>query len=417
MKKICKLGMAMLLGLSIFSTYSASVLAGDVVLKYASWDTDQAIGLRKVLDAFEEANPGIKVEMETTPWDQYWVKLEAAATGANLPDVVTMHSSQSHKYIEAEMLMNLDELVNEYKIDMSTFEDGISDFYTLDDSLYAIPKDASLVALWFNKTLFDDAGVEYPNENWTWDDFLDAALKLTDEEKGIYGFAADNNNETGYWSFIYQAGGSVYSEDGLTSTFNTPEVQEAMQFYIDLHSKHNVSPDVATLQETSKISLFQSGKLAMMIEGNWHTSSFAQNEYTREHAGVAPMPKGKQHATIINGLGWSGSAHTKYPEETKKLLAFLSSDEANAIQAETGTSIPAKKGHTDKYISAMNVFDLSAFDKMLDYGYARPYNPLGLNCEIIEREALNAAFSGQKSIEEVTAEIEQQVNNLLKDLQ
>lgn len=83
--------------------------------------------------------------METTPWDQYWVKLEAATTGGNMPDVVTMHSSESYKYMSQNALMGLDDVIKENDIDMGNFTEGIADFYTLEDELYAIPKDASVV--------------------------------------------------------------------------------------------------------------------------------------------------------------------------------------------------------------------------------------------------------------------------------
>ncbi|MBW6194724.1 extracellular solute-binding protein, partial [Pseudomonas aeruginosa] len=98
-----------------------------------------------MLDEFEKQNPDIKVEMETTPWDQYWVKLEAATTGGNMPDVVTMHSSESYKYMSQNALMGLDDVIKENDIDMGNFTEGIADFYTLEDELYAIPKDASVV--------------------------------------------------------------------------------------------------------------------------------------------------------------------------------------------------------------------------------------------------------------------------------
>lgn len=390
------------------------VHAQDVTLSYASWDKDQAVGLRKVLDAFEAANPGIKVEMETSPWDQYWTKMEAAATGGNLPDIVTMHSAESYKYMSNNMLMNLDEIIAQNNIDMSTFAAGIEDFYKYEGSTYAIPKDASVVALWYNKKLFDEAGLDYPNADWTWDDLLEAAKALTNPDTGVYGFGVSNNNEVGFWPFLFQAGGTVYSEDGSKSTYNTPEVIEALQFYADMINVHKVSPAATVMQETPKSALFQAGKLAMIIEGNWHTAPFIANDYTRENAAVAVLPKGpKQQATVVNGLGWAVSAQTKHPEEAAKLIAFLASDEANKIQAETGVSIPAKNGYADEYINSMDAFDLSAFEEMLAYGVARPYIPQALNAEAIESEVLDLVLSGQKTPAEGAAEIEARVNALL----
>ncbi|HAX72453.1 MAG TPA: sugar ABC transporter substrate-binding protein, partial [Firmicutes bacterium] len=167
---------------------SSNSTSGDVVITYSIWDKIQEPGMRAIADAFEEANPGIKVNVEVTPWDQYWTKLEAAATGGTLPDVFWMHSSQSARFAEGNMLMDLTEKIsNSEQVDLSKFPEELSKLYTFDGNVYAIPKDIDTVGLWYNKTLFDAAGVSYPDETWTWETLLDAAQKLTDKDNGVYG--------------------------------------------------------------------------------------------------------------------------------------------------------------------------------------------------------------------------------------
>lgn len=388
---------------------------GQVTLSYASWDTEQAPWLRKMLDAFEEQNPDIKVEMETTPWDQYWVKLEAATTGGNMPDIVTMHSTESYKYMSQSMLMGLNELIAENNIDMTNFTEGIAESYTYEEELYAIPKDASVIGLWYNKELFDQAGIAYPDATWTWDTLKEVAVQLTDEEAGIYGFAADNSTEGGYWPFIYQNGGEVFIDENTKSGMNSEEVQDALRYYIDFYLNDQSSPSAKELQDTNKVGRFQAGRLAMIVEGNWQTPGFLKNEYLAEHADVAVLPKGKENATITNGLGWAASVNTKHPEETKKLLAFLASEEANQIQAETGASIPALKGFEEVWASSADTFNLSVFAEMLEYGVPRPYNKNGLNAEKIETEIMNRVFSGELSVEEGTAQIAEEVDAILAE--
>ncbi len=103
----------------------------------------------------------------------------------------------------------------------------------------------------------------------------------------------------------------------------------------------------------------------MMIEGNWFAPGFLKNDYLVENVASVVLPKEKVNATITNGLGWAASANTKYPEEVKKLMAFLASEDANKIQAETGASIPALKGFEDEWAASSDTIDLSAFGKML----------------------------------------------------
>lgn len=412
-KRLALTGMALAATTLLAACGGGSNNSGQVTLSYASWDTEQAPGLRAMLDEFENQNPDIKVEMETTPWDQYWVKLEAATTGGNMPDVVTMHSSESYKYMSQDVLMGLNEVVEENNIDMNEFTEGLADFYTLEDELYAIPKDASVVGLWYNKEIFDNAGVDYPDDTWTWETLREAAIELTDESAGIYGFASHIGTETGYWPFIYQNGGEVFADDNTRSGLNTPEAQEALAFYRDIALVDHSSPTIQELQDPDKLSRFESGRLAMMVEGNWFAPGFLKNDYMVENVSAAVLPKGKINATITNGLGWAASSNTKHPDEVKKLMTFLASEEANQIQAETGASIPALKGFEDVWANSSDSIDLSAFGQMLEYGVPRPYNKDGLRAEQAEVQIINRILSGSVSVEEGTAQIEQEVNTIL----
>lgn len=196
---------------------------------------------------------------------------------------------------------------------------------------------------------------------------------------------------------------------------NSEEVQDALRYYIDFYLNDQSSPSAKELQDTNKVGRFQAGRLAMIVEGNWQTPGFLKNEYLAENADVAVLPKGKENATITNGLGWAASANTKHPEETKKLLAFLASEEANQIQAETGASIPALKGFEEVWASSADTFNLSVFAEMLEYGVPRPYNKNGLNAEKIETEIMNRVFSGELSVEEGTAQIAEEVDAILAE--
>lgn len=194
---------------------------------------------------------------------------------------------------------------------------------------------------------------------------------------------------------------------------NTPEAQEALAFYRDIALVDHASPTITELQDPDKLSRFQSGRLAMMIEGNWFAPGFLKNDYLVENVASVVLPKGKVNATITNGLGWAASAYTKYPEEVKKLMAFLASEDANKIQAETGASILALKGFEDEWAASSDTIDLSAFGKMLEYGVPRPYNKDGLRAEQAEVQIINRILSGEVTVEDGTAQIEEEVNAIL----
>ena len=185
-----------------------------VTLTYAIWDKNQEPGMKAIADAFTQENPNIKVKVEVTPWNQYWTKLEAAATGGELPDVFWMHVNNFLKYQSNGLLMDItDRLKDSKDVDLNNFPEGLVDLYTADEKKYAIPKDYDTIALWYNKTLFDQANIPYPDDTWDWNKLLEVAQKLTDPSKGIYGFSAPQIDQEGYWNFIYQNGGYVISED------------------------------------------------------------------------------------------------------------------------------------------------------------------------------------------------------------
>ncbi|WP_265456193.1 ABC transporter substrate-binding protein [Enterococcus sp. HY326] len=387
----------------------------NVTISYASWDTDQAVGLQKVIDKFEADNPNITVKMETTPWEQYWTKLEAATTGGNMPDIITMHLNESYKYMSNGMLMDLQEMVDAGDIDFDNFTDGIADLYSYEDKNYAVPKDVTTIGVWYNKTLFEEAGVPLPTADWTWEDFSAAAAALTNEETGVFGYAATNAPETGYYDWIYQNEGSIFTDDGLASGFSEQNTIDAFQHYVDFTLTDKVSPAMEVLRETDQVNLLGSGKVAMITHGSWMASGFAENEYIAENCDVAVLPQGEVQATVTNGLAWSIAADTEHPEEAKKFMAFLASEEANQIQSDEGVSIPAYKGLGEGWVNKfVDVFPgIGAFDDMLEYGVIRPFNQETLKCESLMDEEVDKALAGTVTVEEASENIVNGVNDIM----
>ncbi|WP_252891795.1 ABC transporter substrate-binding protein [Thermoclostridium stercorarium] len=188
--------------------------AEPVTVTYALWDSNQALGFEKMADEFTEKNPNIKIEIQLNGWSDYWTALDAAASAGTLPDTFWMHSNNFYRYASNEMLKSLDDLIaSSDKIDLKNYPEGLVSLYNYNGKQYCIPKDFDTIGLWYNKTMFDEAGLEYPDENWTWDDLYEAAKKLTKPDKSQYGFLAPLHNQEGFYNFIYQNGGTVITPD------------------------------------------------------------------------------------------------------------------------------------------------------------------------------------------------------------
>lgn len=397
---------------------SASSEGGDtsgaaVTLRYALWNQNQVPAMEQIIAAFKESNPNIDVAIELTPFDQYWTKLEAAATGGSLPDLFWMNGPNFVKYASNEILMPLNDQIAADGVDLTNYPQALVDLYTYEDTRYALPKDFDTIGLWYNKELFDAAGVAYPDDTWTWDSVREAAQQLTNAEQGVWGIAARMVNQEGYYNTIYQNGGYVISPDKTASGYDQPATIEALQYWTDM-IEQGFSPTQAQMTETNPLDLFQSGKVTMLYGGSWRQIQFAENEYTRDRVDVTVLPQGQQRAVIIHGLGNVISAQTQYPEEAWEFLKFLGSQEAAQIQAETGAVIPAFNGAQQTWVESNTQFNLQVFLDQLEYAVPYPVSANTAEWQSAETEMLTQAWAGQMPVQDAATQLAQRMNEVLQ---
>lgn len=382
------------------------------------WDTNQQPGIQQLLDEWS-AQSGIKAETQVVTWNEYWTLLEAGASGGSLPDVFWMHSNQSQRYMENDLLLDLtDKIEASDKIDLNNYYEDVVKMYESDGRQYAIPKDIDTIALWYNKTMFDEAGVEYPNADWTWDDFYEAAKKLTKEDGSQWGYAINTgNNQDSYYNMIYSFGGCVIDEEKKVSGYDDPKTIEAMQF-VEKMLREGLCPDLQTISENAGDVLFQSGKVAMVTQGSWMVAGFRDNEYTHDNCDVAvlPMSADGKRVSIYNGLGWAAAANGKNTEAAWSLLEYLGSKEAQIKQAELGITMSAYKGTSYNWVNCVDCFDLNGHLDMLDAELIIYPHSRNTNVWVdMASEKLKAAWTGEVSMEEACKDIAATMNTMLAE--
>jgi multiple sugar transport system substrate-binding protein len=385
----------------------------NVTITFGLWNKDQVSAYEPVFKKFEEENPNINVEIQVTPWEQYWTKLETAATGSVLPDVFWMNGPNFIKYASNGILFSLDKYIKQGDTDLKNYPKSLVNLYTFDDTSYAIPKDFDTIGLYYNKALFDAAGVSYPDDSWDWNDLIEAAEKLTDPEKGVWGIAAKMNNHLGYYNTIFQAGGNVVSDDMKDSGYDDPATINGLKFWTNLIHKYKVSPTLAQMTDTAPRSLFQSGKVAMLFDGSWMAGVNQENNSLKGKVEVAVLPKGKQRATVIHGLGHAIAANTKHPDAAWKLVEFLGSKEVNQMFAETGLFIPAFNGTQQKWVESIPEMNLQVFIDMVEYAEPYPVSKNTAKWQNLENEHFSKAWAGQESIEEMAKKAAEKMNEIL----
>ena len=388
-------------------------------LSVAIWDTNQEPGLKEILDDFTKET-GIKTKISVVKWNEYWTMQEAGAQGGSLPDVFWMHSNESERYMSNDMLLDLtDKIKASDKIKVENYPEDIWGLYTYKDHYYAVPKDIDTIALWYNKKLFDEAGVPYPTSDWTWDDLTETARKLTKSDGSQYGLAVKmDNNQAGYYNLIYDKGGYVISEDKKKSGWDDPKTIEGMNI-LDTWIKEGLMPSAETMSENGEEVLFQSGKVAMVPQGSWMIASYKANEYTAQNADIVELPKdaktGKR-VSLYNGLGWAAAKNGKHTEEAWKLIEYLGSEAAQKKQAELGVTMSAYKGTSDAWVKSAN-FNLQAYLNMMDDMVIRPYSRSTVSWENADNEIITKVYTGELTMEEACKQMAEQMNEKLAEEQ
>lgn len=402
------LGLIGLAGCSNSDTTSGNTKDEKVEITYGFWDKKQVPAIEEIIKLFNENNPNIKVKTELTPYGQYFQKLETAATGGALPDVMWMNGAHVEQYAEGKVILPLSELAKEDNFSLDNYPESLIDLYTVDGKVYGIPKDFDTTGLWYNKKIFDEAGVPYPDETWDWAKLKEVAAKLTNKDKGIWGYAALMGNQGGYYDFIWQNGGYIISEDGKSVGFDQPEAIEALKFNISF-IKEGLSPTQAQMTETAASELFASGKVAMMFDGPWMVPEYKQNP----DLDVAVVPKGKQRAVAIHGLSNVIAANTKHKDAAWKFVQFLGSKEAAEVFAKTGTVIPAYNGTQEAWIQAVPTLNLQAYIDGVEYSVPLPSVKSTGEIWQYEIDVLKKAWSEEESVEDAVKELTKKANEAL----
>lgn len=391
--------------------------SGDVKLTVSIWDNNQKAGLEKIIADFT-AKTGIQAEISVILWDEYWTLLSSGAQGGKLPDVFWMHSNESQRYMENNMLLDLtDRIKKSDVVDITKFPQDITGLYTFGGKNFGIPKDIDTIGLWYNKTMFDEAGVKYPDETWTWNDFIEAAKKLTKPDGSQYGAViAVDNNQAGYYNMIYDYGGYVISEDKKKSGYDDPNTMKGMEIMSKL-IEAKVMPDLQTVSENKEEVLLTSGKVAMAMQGSWMLAGFKDNEYMVKNCDVAVLPKSEdgKRVSLYNGLGWVAAANTAHPEEAWKLLEYLGSKEAQIKQADLGVTMSAYEGTSANWVKSTDKFNLNAYLEMTKDMVIRPYSKKTVLWENLSIEKFKPVWEGKVNMNDALKELANEMNAILSE--
>lgn len=411
---------AMVFGLAACGSSKKSGSDGSGELTFLIWDSGQKAGMEAMAEAYMEKHPDVKIEVQATGWDEYWTKLEASAQSNSMPDIFWMHSNQIYKYADNGILADCSEIVDEANYADTAVENAKGS----DGKLYAVPKDKDLVALVYNKEIFDAANVEYPNADWTWDDMVSASEEIY-AATGKFGYMAYAHDQIGYWNFVYQNGGTILNEDATAATYTDAATSDAIKYYVELQ-KNDWCPTQEQFANTGAAELLFSGQGAMYYAGNWDFANLCAT-YTDMNGkwDVAVLPKcpnpasGDGQAVISNSVSYATAAKGKNKDLAMDFLAFLGSEEGQKIQGESGVAIPAYNGLEETWVKSyadqgyeINVEGLMT---MFDYSVKYVNNASRPTWEPRVEQTVLDIYAGNISIEDGIQKMQDTVTEAIAD--
>ena len=335
-----------------------------VTLRLTDWaDIDEMPLDRKVIAAFNARYPNIEILYEPNPGVQYEEKILTALAADEPPDVFLLDSKLIPTFTNKKVLLDLSSFVHELNIDTTQWFSNVTNIGRKGPALYAFPKGFTPLMMYYNKQLFREAGLPFPDDAWTWDDYRAIASRLTRDIDGDGSIDQYGTAFTNYYYFwivwVWSSGGDVVDPSGTKATgyLNTPATESALQFLIDLQRRDKVAPSTGSWVQSEKTGsngqLFANGKIAMMVDGHWRLPRLLrQMEQGNLDIGIAPVPRhpGGKKVNVMYESGWCVPVNNRHPKEAALLAAFMAGEEANRIRAARHLEIPSSRSVAEELV-------------------------------------------------------------------
>lgn len=395
-------------------------------ITWAMWGSPAEIEThQRVADAFMEEHPEITVEIYSEPWGDYFTKIQtlwASGDSAAVPDVLFLSPIQS--YASQGVLEDLGPFIESSGYDLNDYWPSLLEFATFEGKLYGLPRDIGLEVLYYNQDMFDEAGLEYPTEEWTWDDLQAAAEALTIADGDRVERYALGMEAGKYQLWVGQNNGAILDDmrNPSTCTLDQPEAVAAIQFFSGMMNNNQAMRPASLSQAGGDAGVFANGQAAMIIQNSSRVSAFNATDGLNYDVAVVPIPEGGQRSASAGGASWTMSALSDNKDAAWTFLEWLqSTDGGQRIYTESGEILPALQS-TAKSDAFLGISappeNRQAFitegenAKVGRIGYFAEWSELDSS---IISPALDSIWAGEAAPEDVLPGLCEQVNTFLAD--
>ncbi|WP_460327103.1 ABC transporter substrate-binding protein [Paenibacillus sp. YSY-4.3] len=386
----------------------------EVTLRFMTWDSGQTLQpYQNAINAFMEKHPNIKVKVESVP-DNYDQKLLTSLASDTAPDVFMAWNYPL--YVPGGALEDMQAWVDKDNYDLGKYYPILMDYMKYDGKLWGLPTTYSTRAIYYNKKLFDEAGVPYPQDGWKWDEFVDTVQKLT--KPGQYGFIMTPDDVMTMQPYVWSNGGDMVSDDGKTveGVLNSAENVKAMTFLKQLYDASSKINSAGKFSTNNGLESFQTGQIAMFDNGMWPLGDILKEGKLDIGTVTHPLPEGGSLKGIIHTSGYSMPKSGKNKEAAWELIKFMSGEEgikiitANKFAFSPVISVDEENGYaTDPYLEAF-AKELEGSDKLI----ASMRNEKWSEAEDMIRAGVQSIFYNNADIQSTLNDAAKQAQAVLK---
>ncbi|NPV06924.1 MAG: sugar ABC transporter substrate-binding protein [Anaerolineae bacterium] len=371
------------------ATQPPAAPAERIVLRYTYDETPgETTWNAKIKADYEAANPGIEVRPE--PSVEGWVeKTIAAMVAGTAPDILIAWGSIFASFASRGGYEDITDTVKAWPDYDDFWPNAINELGVMDGKIYAVPYCFDPVTIfYYHEKLLDEAGVPYPNDTWTYDDFMQSCIALTKKDESgkvvQWGFNGSETTSSGglgrAMAAVWAYGGDKYNEDMTRCLLAEPEALEAINLFWRLKSEYQASPTPEQMGGMSYYQMFASGQCAMQTTGPWAITTYLEMIQDPELANqweVGPPPSGPKGRFAVGsgnlwGL-WSGGQHKP---EALALLRFMTDPDRAKEVGSIANRVPARKSAADSFGDPdKRPENESVFPAALEYALPIKYHP------------------------------------------
>lgn len=377
---------------------------------------------QQIADKFTELHPDIKAEIVIVKGNRYESQ-QTMIAGGNAPDVLYLNPDFLYVFAAKNALLPLDEFVARDKFTFDGIDPVAVEIGRYEGKLVAMPFEVAPLTIVYNKNLFDKAGVAYPTTNWvdpdwTWDAFVNMAKQLTNVDDKQYGAHIDNWMWT---TFVFQNGGNILSNNkeitaDTKAVMDSPEAVQAVQWLIDLRTKHNVHASEAALGELGGFDRFMAGKVAMYVFGRWLNTFRTITDFEWDVAAL-PHPSGKDPKTLLLDLHYGIHSGSKEPEAAWEFLKYILTEDPQTANVQTGMAVAAleKVNASPAFLLSKPPANEQVYIDALKYAVPQQVNPATTTFGPLIDAELEGVFQGTRPPQEGLAAAAAAVNTTLDE--